>query len=155
MTDSDRDIPGLRVPPPLLYAVPLVLGLWFHHLHPYRFLPSILASVLGSMFLALGVVGFAGVWAFRRAGTSPNPWRPSTALVTSGPYRFSRNPMYLGFTFLYVGVSCWANSVWPILALPLILVFMDRNIIAKEEAYLERRFGDSYREYRDRVRRWL
>jgi protein-S-isoprenylcysteine O-methyltransferase Ste14 len=132
-----------------------MLGLWYQHLHPRGFLPASLAPVLGGLFVVLGFVGFAGVWAFRRAGTSPNPWRPASALVTSGPYGFSRNPMYLGFTFLYIGVTCWSNSLWPLLPLPFILLYMDRDIIAKEEAYLERRFGDSYREYRGRVRRWL
>ncbi|MFI5210728.1 MAG: methyltransferase family protein, partial [Gemmatimonadales bacterium] len=69
--------------------------------------------------------------------------------------RFSRNPMYVGMTLLYLGIALWANSLWPLLLLPAVLVVMRRGVIAREEAYLERRFGDEYRSYRARVRRWL
>jgi protein-S-isoprenylcysteine O-methyltransferase Ste14 len=95
------------------------------------------------------------VLAFRRAGTHPQPWRPATALVVTGPYRFSRNPMYVGATLFYIGISFWVNSLWPLLLLPVVLVIMSRGVIAREEAYLERLFGDEYRSYRSRVRRWL
>jgi protein-S-isoprenylcysteine O-methyltransferase Ste14 len=95
------------------------------------------------------------ILAFRRAGTSPNPWRPTTAMVTGGPYRLSRNPMYLGFTLLYLGAACWANSLWLLLFLPVILALMQQLVILREERYLERRFGAEYVGYRNRVRRWI
>lgn len=155
MTNSNRDTPGLMIPPPVLYAGPLALALWAQHLHPEPFLPQRVAPLLGVVLLILGSIGFGGVWAFRQAGTSPNPYRPSTTLVTTGPYRVSRNPMYLGFTLLYLGVTCWVNSLWPLLALPFIIVVMHWGVIAREEAYLERRFGEDYRQYRERVRRWF
>jgi protein-S-isoprenylcysteine O-methyltransferase Ste14 len=139
----------------VIYAVPLALALWAEHLRSAPFLPPRVAPILGALLLGLGCIGFGGIWVFLRAGTSPNPYRPSTALVTTGPYRFTRNPMYLGFTLLYLGVTCWVNSLWPLLALPLILLLMQRSVIAKEEAYLEHRFGEDYRQYRMRVRRWL
>jgi protein-S-isoprenylcysteine O-methyltransferase Ste14 len=155
MPDTKPDIPGLPFPPPLLYAVPLALGLWLQHRFPRSFLPQWMALPLGVVFLALGMIGFVAIVSFRRAGTSPNPWRPTTAMVTGGPYRLTRNPMYLGFTLLYLGATCWANSLWPLLPLPVILVLMQRMVITREESYLEARFGEEYREYRNRVRRWI
>ncbi len=155
MPDTRRDIPGLPFPPPVLYAVPLALGLLLQRRLPAPFLPRALAMPVGVLFLTLGLIGFAAIVAFRRAGTSPNPWRPTTAMVTGGPYRFTRNPMYLGFTLLYLGTACWVNSLWPLLALPVILILMQRLVILREERYLESRFGEEYRTYRNRVRRWI
>lgn len=146
---------GIRVPPPIIYAVPLAAGLLIHHWHPIRILPAGLAAPIGIGVLLLGMVGFPAVLSFRRAKTSPKPWKPTTALVTDGPYRLTRNPMYLGFTLLYLGISLWANVAWPLFFLPLVLIVMQRSVIAREEAYLEVLFGDEYRAYRRRVRRWL
>ena len=84
-----------------------------------------------------------------------NPNEPATALVTDGPFRFSRNPLYLAFTLLYSGVAVVANALWAALPLPIILVVIQRGVIDREERYLERRFGTAYRQYKDGVRRWL
>ena len=152
---SSAPTAGILVPPPIIYAVPLAVGLLIHHWHPILILPVALGAPVGVGALLLGMVGFPAVRSFWRAKTSPKPWKPTTALVTDGPYRFTRNPMYLGFTLLYLGVSCWINSAWPAFFLPLILVVMQRAVIAREESYLETLFGDDYRAYRRRVRRWL
>ena len=149
------DIPGVVAPPPLLYAVALALGLVAQHFWPRQLLPSAIGRMVGIGLIALGLIGFAAVIAFRRAATSPNPWRPSTTLVISGVYRWTRNPMYLGFTLVYLGITVWVNSWWPLLPLPVVLVVMQRGVIAREEAYLERRFGDEYRRYKAATRRWL
>jgi len=100
-------------------------------------------------------VGFAAVRRFRSTGTSLQPWEPTTTLITDGPFRLSRNPVYIGYTLLYLGVGFWVNSAWPLVLLPLVLWLMHRLVIAREEAYLDHRFGDAYREYQQRVRRWL
>jgi protein-S-isoprenylcysteine O-methyltransferase Ste14 len=155
MNSSRSDIPGVVAPPPLLYAIPLALGLLAQHLRPFPFLPQGLARVAGIGLVVLGFIGFAGILAFRRAKTSPNPWEPTAALVVSGPYRWTRNPMYLGFTLLYLGIAAWVNTLWPVLGLPVILVVMQRGVIFREEAYLEARFGEEYRRYKAEVRRWL
>jgi protein-S-isoprenylcysteine O-methyltransferase Ste14 len=155
MSDPNPDTPGLAVPPPVLYFVPLAIGLGVNRLFPRPILPRGMAAIVGVGLLVLALVGFAGMWAMRRAGTSPNPYRPTTALVIEGPYRFTRNPMYLGFTLIYLGVTAWVNSLWPLLPLPLILLLIQTTVIAKEEAYLERKFGEPYRQYRRRVRRWI
>lgn len=91
----------------------------------------------------------------KRAGTDPRPSRPSTAIVTSGPFRFMRNPMYVGTTSLYAGVSLLANAVWPLVLLVPLLLVLRWGVVSREERYLEAKFGDSYRAYRAQVRRWL
>jgi len=154
MSEAPKRVVGFIVPPPLLYGIPLAAGLVLHHGRPRPIFPDAIAMVAGPFLVALGLIAVPAILAFRRAGTSPRPWQPTTALVTGGPYKISRNPMYLGFTLIYSGVSVWANSLWPVLALPVVLVVMDRQI-AREEAYLEHLFGDDFRRYRARVRRWI
>jgi len=109
-----------------------------------------LACVLAGLLLGLTALGL-----FRREGTKPEPWKPSSALVTGGVFRFTRNPMYLGMLLLYAGGALMAGG--PLTLGPLILVFLILNfyVIGREEAYLERRFGEAYAAYRERVRRWL
>jgi protein-S-isoprenylcysteine O-methyltransferase Ste14 len=92
---------------------------------------------------------------FRRAGTSVIPFKPTTALVTSGPYRFSRNPMYLGMAFRYIGVALALGVVWALITLPFVIAAVDQLAIAIEEGYLVRKFGDPYCDYMKRVRRWF
>src|SRR2546421_583789 len=96
-----------------------------------------------------------GVVACRRGGTPPNPFNPPTALVTQGPYRFTRNPMYVGWVFISLGADLLARALCPLVLLPAVIFLTGRRVIALEEAYLERRFKDEYRAYRARVRRWL
>lgn len=150
-----RDIAGVIAPPPLIYVGPLIAGLLLDRWVPIGGLPSGPARLLGTFGLvAFSIVVFAVV-AFRRAGTRPEPWKPTTALVTSGPYRFTRNPMYLGFTLLYLGLALWFGGYWTLMLLPPVLVVMIHGVIRREEAYLSRLFGTEYDDYRQRVRRWL
>jgi protein-S-isoprenylcysteine O-methyltransferase Ste14 len=146
---------GVVAPPPVIYAVPFAAGLLMQHWWHLPIVFGWAAAPLGVACVCLGLVGFPAVLAFHRARTSPNPFRPSSALVTTGPFRFSRNPMYVGVTLLYVGVAIWVNTVWPLLFLPVILIVMHYGVVVREEAYLERIFGDEYRQYARRVRRWL
>ena len=154
-TGSSAATAAVLVPPPLLYAVPLAAGLLIQHWWHLPVVPGWAAVPLGVACVFLGVVGLPAVLAFHRARTSPNPFRPSSALVTTGPYRFSRNPMYVGLTLLYAGVAIWVNTVWPLLFLPVILIVLHYGVVVREEAYLARTFGDEYRHYARRVRRWL
>jgi len=155
MASESADHAHVLAPPPLIFALPLLAGLVLQHFRPQAVLPTAWAHLLGPLIVLLGFGALPAVLAFRRAGTHPQPWRPVTALVVTGPYRFTRNPMYLGATLFYIGTSLWVNSLWPLLLLPIVLWIMNRGVIAREEAYLERRFGDEYRSYRARVRRWL
>lgn len=145
----------MLAPPPLIYLVPLVLGLLLHRRYRLEVPGRTVTTVLGLGCILATAIVLPALLAFRRAATRPEPWRPTTALVTQGPYRLSRNPMYLGFTLLYLGIALLAGSLWPLLFLPLVLLAMHFGVIVREEAYLERRFGDAYREYRRRVNRWL
>ena len=96
------------------------------------------------------------IWAvatFRRLGTTPNPAGPTTALAVGGPYRFTRNPMYLGLVFLMAGLAFLANALWPLVLLPVVIV--RRAVIDREERDLTAEFGEEYLRYKARVRRWL
>ena len=135
------------------------VGYALQRLFPVTLVPAAGRGVwqgLGWGLVALGaaLMGSAVV-TFRRAGTTPNPFKPTTAFVTHGPYRFTRNPMYVGWVFVYVGAGLLARALWPLVLLPVVIFLMRRRVIALEEAYLERRFNDEYRAYRARVRRWL
>ena len=154
-----RDNAGVKFPPPLLFAVLLLFGFAIERLSPLeitsrQWLPALhalgWAMIIGS--IALFLVSLMG---FRKAKTSIIPVKPSTTLVFAGPYRFTRNPMYLGFLVLSAGIALAANALWPLLMLPFMVVFTNALIIAKEERYLERKFGEEYLGYKRRVRRWL
>jgi protein-S-isoprenylcysteine O-methyltransferase Ste14 len=158
MSEDGRgaDNPGVVAPPPLIYGGALAAGLLANRLRPTPFLPRPLARPIGLGLVAGGLaVVFSGLRAMRRAGTNVDPYKPSTAIVTEGPYRFTRNPLYVGFTLVYAGIAALANALAAILLLPLVLAVMRRGVIEREEVYLEKKFGDEYRHYKARVRRWL
>lgn len=156
---SERDNPGVRIPPPFFFVVPLLAGLWLERLMPVGLVPASWEPTLTIVGASLAAAALLfGAWAivtFVRARTHVIPVRPATTLVTWGPFRFSRNPMYVQFVVLYVGASLWAGALWPFLFLPLVLLAVRRLVIAREEAYLERRFGDEYRAYCAATPRWL
>ena len=150
------DIPNVVAPPPLIYLVPLLATLGIGVWRPIPVLPGIWPQLVGPGFLAAGgVLLLPAIRAFKAKRTNPKPWKPSTALVIEGPYRFSRNPMYLGFTLIYLGIALWMNTAWPLPALLVVLLVMQRYVIQREERYLERKFGAPYRAYMRSVRRWI
>jgi protein-S-isoprenylcysteine O-methyltransferase Ste14 len=157
MVDDERDrARRIVAPPPLIYLGPLALGLLLGRAAPLPLLPRGLSRLLGWPILVSGVLL---LWWFgstlRNAETTFRIDRPVSRLVTGGPFRLSRNPGYLSFTLIYVGVAALRNSLWAIMLLPAALVAVQRTIIAKEERYLERRFGEEYLLYKARVRRWI
>jgi protein-S-isoprenylcysteine O-methyltransferase Ste14 len=105
--------------------------------------------------LASGVLAQWGARTMRRAGTNVLPNKPSLAIVTDGPFRFTRNPLYLTNAIFYVGLTFIFNTVWPLLLLVPMLFVVDWGIIRREERYLEAKFGGDYLAYKVRVRRWL
>jgi protein-S-isoprenylcysteine O-methyltransferase Ste14 len=156
---THEDNAGVRVPPPLIFALPLVAGLILHRFWPLVAPPPGAGMVIRRVGAVLMVLALAltywAIFSFRRMGTTVVPVQPATALVLRGPYRFSRNPMYLAMTLLYFGLSCWTLALWPLLFLPFVLIIIQRSVIGREEAYLGRRFGDDYRRYLSQVRRWI
>lgn len=150
-----RDTPGVIAPPPIIFAGTLGAAFLVDLLVPMR-VPKISLEIPG--YALLGVGALVVLWAFmamRRAGTSANPNKKSLALVTGGPFRFSRNPVYLGMTLLYFGLALVLNSLWPVVLYPLLLIVMLFGVIFREERYLLLRFGTKYLKYKVAVRRWL
>lgn len=149
---------GVIAPPPLLFLGALLLGLGLDRLLG---LPGLGLEAMPRLLLggALGLAGAAvalpAARGFRRAGTHLEPWKPSSALVTGGVYRVTRNPMYLGMALLYLGLALAAGSLGALALLPPLLLVVRYGVIAREERYLEALFGEDYRAYRRRVRRWL
>lgn len=156
LTSARPDSAGVPVPPPLLYVAGFLLGLALELAVPIAAPPLAVGLAAGALGVAawLALDGFA-MLRFRAANTSMVPVRPTSALVTSGPYRLTRNPMYVGMAFLYAGLALLLGVIWALALLPAVLLAVDRIAIAREERYLEARFGEEYREYRGRVRRWL
>jgi protein-S-isoprenylcysteine O-methyltransferase Ste14 len=156
---SRPDHPGVLIPPPLIFLVPLLVGFLVGRRWPWPILPEPGPALVAAGVLAIGaalVLALSAVATFRRRGTTILPVRrPTRAIVDSGPYRFTRNPMYVGMAVAYVGGSLLLNSVWPLLLLPLAVLAVDRYVIAREERYLGAKFGDEYAAYTRRVRRWL
>jgi len=156
----DRAADGARIhfPPPLIFLAGLALGAVLDHLLdlPDLGLDRDFRSVVGGLFLLAGVlVDIAGAGLFLRRHTAIIPFKPASCLVTSGIYRWTRNPMYLGMASIYVGVAVMLNSLAGLLLLPLVLLIIQSWVIAREEAYLQRAFGSDYAAYKRRVRRWI
>lgn len=153
------DTSGVRFPPPFYYLIGLLIGFLIHWWLPvYLVKPAHRAplEIAGVVLMALGLALFIGsVTRMRRAGTSPNPHVPTQALTVAGPYRFTRNPIYLAFALVCAGFSLLVNLLWPLLSVPVAVAIVDRVVISKEERYLEAKFGDQYRDYCKRVRRWI
>lgn len=151
-----RDTAGVTFPPPLIYVAGLALGLGVSWLWPVHLMPQTAARALGAVLLLMWVV----VWAaaiplFARAKTPINPSQPVTALLTSGIYRLTRNPLYLGLALFYLGCTVIGNSLWALVLFVPVIAIIQVGVIGREERYLERTFGDTYREYTRQVRRWL
>lgn len=156
MTDDGQDNAGDIAPPPLIYAVPLILGLLLNRRFSVPFLPQGIRRLLGWPLLGSGVLLMG--WflrTMRRADTPVDPREPVSSLVTGGPFRYTRNPGYLGITLTYAGISCLANALWSILLLPVTVFVIQRGVIEREERYLERVFGEEYLRYKAQVRRWI
>lgn len=157
---KSRDHAGVVVPPPLFYLVPFLIGVLLHRIAPSDRIPDAIAPparVLGAALVLSGVsLGAGAILTFRRHRTTILPaHRPTTIIVSGGPYRFTRNPMYIGLALLYLGIPLFAGITWPYALLPLAILAIDRLVIPREERYLEGKFGEEYRRYKTLVRRWL
>lgn len=155
---APRDAPGVIAPPPFIYLVFLVAGWWLDQtLATPHFPIEDMARKGGALALIIGglVLEFWASGLFQKAGTNVVPYKPATALVTEGPYRFSRNPMYVGFSITYLGLALGLQSPIAMALLAPCLLVMGWGVIAREERYLEAKFGQAYLDYKAKVRRWL
>lgn len=153
--DPERGAP-VRVLPPLLFVVPFILLWLLGRLVPLAIPGRPGLTWAGWAVIVLGVsLGAWSVVTFRLHHTTVIPHGVVSTVVTGGPYRITRNPMYVGLALVYLGASLVAATWWPLFALPVIIVAMYRLVVRHEEAYLTRAFGDEYRAYRVTARRWL
>jgi protein-S-isoprenylcysteine O-methyltransferase Ste14 len=160
MRERKKDAAAVRIFPPAVPVLTILLGVGLNRLWPLDLGFVLLASErywLGGAIVVAAILGL-GLWSvvlFRRSGQSENPWKPTSSVVDRGPFRFTRNPMYLQMILVCVGVAVMLMNWWVLVLTPVGAWVLQRFAILPEEAYLERKFGDSYVAYKRRVRRWL
>ena len=156
LSENDKDHAGVIFPPPLIYGGFLLIGFVIDFFWPIPVLPDIDQYAVGGVLLVLALaIVIPALILFRKGGTAVRPDRPTTAIITGGPFRFTRNPFYLALTVLYAGIAIVADSVWVMGLLLPVLLIMNRGVIDREEKYLDGKFGEEYRRYKETVRRWL
>jgi protein-S-isoprenylcysteine O-methyltransferase Ste14 len=156
---TNRDTAGVIAPPPLLALAAVVFGLLLDGLFPAYVLTVLMTfdeRLVGGvvLFAAAAGLGVPAVFAFRSAGTHVEPWKPASALVTRGIFRFLRNPMYVGLVLAVAGLAILLASDWMLVMTVLLAVTLHVGVVRREERYLEARFGDAYRAYCARVPRY-
>ena len=151
------DAPDIMVLPPVLVGGMLLIGVVIHYaLWTVTLLPTVFARVLGAVvFISAGVLAHFAHLAMKRAGTNVLPTQPTLALATDGPYRFSRNPLYIAAIGVYLGVTLWVNGLAPLLLMLPMMWLLHWGIVLREERYLKSKFGDAYQSYQLTVRRWV
>lgn len=143
------------IPPPLWYAAGLIVAWLLSKRLPIPVTPIAHAAV-GWVCVAFGLAFVVpALIVFAKAKTSVAPVRPTTALVTTGPYRYTRNPIYVGLAFAYIGIALLASWLWAFALLPFVIACVHWMSVLREERFLEERFGVEYDEYKDKVPRWL
>jgi protein-S-isoprenylcysteine O-methyltransferase Ste14 len=158
MSDGERDGAAVRIPPPLVYlgavGVGVLLQTFVQPAGPALPTGVRIAVTAAAALLGLAAIGGA-VRLFRRTGQDPKPWEPTPEIVSSGVYRLTRNPMYVGMALLQIAIGVGLANGWVLALVPLVLVLVYWTAIRHEEAYLERKFGETYARYKRSVRRWL
>jgi protein-S-isoprenylcysteine O-methyltransferase Ste14 len=156
MASDDRDNPGVRVPTPLIYLLPLILGLLLDRRSYLPFLPRGMGHIVGWPLIGGGLALLGWFLQTMRDADAPVRCdRPVPRLTTAGPFGYSRNPAYLGLAMIYAGIAILRNSLWASLLLPAVLFVIQRELIGREERYLERAFGEEYLNYKTKVHRWV
>ena len=148
---------NVHVPPPAVFAGLTLLGIVLRYaIGPIPFPTGPLVRLLGAAVLLVGLAIVASARVrFVRTGRSPIPWKPTPELIFSGPYRFTRNPMYVGVTYVQIGIGMAFGNAWIVLLAPVALAIIHVIAVLPEEAYLAQKFGQSYQQYRAKVRRYL
>ena len=148
--------PGIRTPPTVIYVTALAIGFGLNYLWPMSPLSDTAKYVIGSVvILVSGLIISIVLRLFRRAGTTFDVGKPASALITEGPYRFSRNPAYTSLTLLYLGIGILLNYGWMLILVALAFLVMDLWVVRSEERHLEAKFGEEFLRYKAAVRRWL
>jgi protein-S-isoprenylcysteine O-methyltransferase Ste14 len=151
------DNANAAVRPPIAWALAILAGLGLDWVYPLPFLPaSVPAAWVGAAIFALGLaLAIAAIATIRKSGSNVETVKPTTTVIDSGPYGFTRNPIYMGMFLGLIGLAVGLDSLWLLLTLALFYLVIRHGVVAREEDYLERKFGAVYLEYKSRVRRWL
>lgn len=154
------DRAAVRIFPPAIPLIAILAGVGLEHIWPVTLgsgFPTIARQWIGGAVVVVAILGL-GLWSvilMRRSGQSENPWKPTTEIVWRGPFKISRNPMYLQMVLVCIGMSVLLGNIWILLLTPICAWVLHRFAILPEERYLEEKFGDAYRDYKARVRRWF
>jgi len=156
MQQQNTDHAQVMVPPPLVFLGYLIGALISNWIIPFPTPWVFILRIVGGLAVAAGILFVISAFSqMRKAHTSLDPRQTTTALVTEGPYRFTRNPIYLGFFLIYLGFTLLAGTLWGLIASPFLIWTITHAVIQAEEIYLDKKFGDTYKEYRSRVRQWI
>lgn len=153
---EDKKGPSVKIPPPLIYVALMVLGYFVNTLIPisYSFLATLKYFGIAVAFWGI-IIPIYVSHLFKKAETAIEPWKPTTNIITDGIFGISRNPIYLGFNFVPIGLGIFFNNVWILWSFIPSAIILQLLVIKKEETYLEEKFGDEYRAYKNKVRRWI
>ena len=153
---TDKKGAAVRFPPPLVFLLAILLSFLLHRILPLSFPLGDWLSYLGGAILFASILLLANLFfAFRRAKTHIEPWKPTSHIITTGVYAYSRNPIYLAFCLITVGIALLVNSVWVFVSMFPSAYLIYLIAIKKEEAYLAAKFGQEYLDYKESVSRWL
>jgi protein-S-isoprenylcysteine O-methyltransferase Ste14 len=153
---TQPDHPGVVIFPPLLFLIAVLLMLGLHWLWPHFIGGERIVFWIGIVLIFAGPsLAIWGVLTMRKAQTNVSPYQPSTAIVASGPFGFSRNPLYVALTLLFLGITLAVGTWWGLLVVVPFLLVLHFGIIVREERYLERKFGEPYLAYKAKVRRYF
>jgi protein-S-isoprenylcysteine O-methyltransferase Ste14 len=153
---SATDSPQVLTFPPLVFLGGIIIGFIIDLIIPAPFFAEAYDLPAGLLIIALGIALMTwAVRTFNAAGTNVDVRQPSTKVVSDGPYRYSRNPIYVAMALIVLGAAIWLNSLWILFSLVIILPVIETGVIRREEGYLERKFGKQYSDYKESVRRWI
>ncbi len=156
MTEQNADHAQVMAPPPLIFLGYLIGALLVNWLIPFPTPWTFALRIVGGLMAIAGfLLAGSAISQMTKVHTSPDPHQTVAALVTGGPYRFTRNPIYLGFFSIYLGFTLLAGTLWGLIASPFLFWTVTHAIIHAEEVYLDEKFGEQYKEYRSRVRQWI
>lgn len=152
----DQDSAKVKLPPPLVALAAILIGELLTWILPVAIIPEGLRFPLGLLFVVGGIALFLYcATRFKKAGTGIPPWTTTTKIITSGVYQYSRNPIYVAFGMVVLGIAFAVNSLWMALMLVPFVIIINKTAIEKEEKYLEEKFKEEYLTYKQKVRRWL
>jgi len=155
---KQKDHADIVAKPPVIYAVPFLIGILLNKFFSLKILSSVSTSLLILSWILVVLGFFLAGWTlltFLKKGEDVRPEKPTTVIIANGPFRFSRNPIYLSFNITYIGFSLILNNLWLIIFLPFAFLVLRYGVVSKEEQYLERKFGKKYLVYKKRTRRWI